>query len=134
MLNEDLKAPVKGQRTSVMDTIGIWRIYSSGFLVVMMIVVFLTGCSDGKAKQAPQRVVPVKVGDVTKQDLPLQINAIGNVEAYNTVSVKALVGGEVTEVHFREGQEVKQGDLLFQIDPRPYESALRQAEAQLTRD
>ncbi|HSB34094.1 MAG TPA: efflux RND transporter periplasmic adaptor subunit [Nitrospirota bacterium] len=118
-----------------MATIGIWRVYSPGFLVVMMMVVlFLTGCSDGKAKQAPQRVVPVKVGDVTKQDIPLQINAIGNVEAYNTVSVKALVGGEVTEVHFREGQEVKQGDLLFQIDPRPYESALRQAEAQLARD
>src|SRR5512146_829617 len=134
MLNEDLKAPIKGQGTRVMGTIRMWRVSSSVFLSVMMVVLFLTGCSDGKAKQAPQRVVPVKVGDVTKQDIPLQINAIGNVEAYNTVSVKALVGGEVTEVHFREGQEVKQGDLLFQIDPRPYESALRQAEAQLTRD
>src|SRR5512144_1212449 len=135
MRNEDLKALIKGQRKRVMNTIGIWRVYSPGLLVVMMMVVmFLTGCSDGKAKQAPQRVVPGKVGDVTKQDIPLQINGIGNVEAYNTVSVKALVGGEVTEVHFREGQEVKQGDLLFQIDPRPYESALRQAEAQLARD
>src|SRR5512144_2151586 len=103
MRNEDLKALIKGQRKRVMNTIGIWWVYSFGFLVVMMmVVVFLTGCSDGKAKQAPQRVVPVKVGDVTKQDMPLQINAIGNVEAYNTVSVKALVGGEVTEVHFRE--------------------------------
>lgn len=102
--------------------------------VIMMGVAFIAGCSDGKAKQVQQRVVPVKTGDVLRQNVPVQINAIGNVEAYNTVSVKALVGGEVTEVHFREGQEVKQGELLFQIDPRPYEAALKQAEAQLVRD
>jgi multidrug efflux system membrane fusion protein len=99
-----------------------------------MVVALLAGCSDGKAKQAPQRVVPVKAGDVTRQDVPVQINAIGNVEAYNTVSVKAQVGGEVIDVHFKEGQDVKQGDLLFQIDPRPYEMAIKQAEAQLARD
>ena len=100
-----------------------------------MVVALLAGCgADGKAKQAPQRVVPVKTADVTRKDVPVQINAIGNVEAYNTVSVKAQVGGEVIDVHFREGQDVKQGDLLFQIDPRPYEMAIKQAEAQLARD
>lgn len=99
-----------------------------------MVFAFLAGCSDGKAKQTPQRVVPVKTGDVIRQDVPVQISAIGNVEAYNTVSVKAQVGGEVIDVHFKEGQDVKQGDLLFQIDPRPYEMALKQAEAQLARD
>src|SRR5512142_1360298 len=112
----------------------VWRRYSLSLAAIMMSVALLTGCSDGRAKQAPQRVVPVKAGDVIRQDVPVQINAIGSVEAFNTVSVKALVGGEVMEVHFREGQEVKQGDLLFQIDPRPYDSALKQAEAQLTRD
>jgi membrane fusion protein, multidrug efflux system len=91
-------------------------------------------CSDSKAKQAPQRVVPVRIGDVTQQSIPLQIKAIGNVEAYNTVTIKALIGGEILDVHFKEGQNVKRGDLLFQIDPRPYESALKQSEAQLAKD
>jgi multidrug efflux system membrane fusion protein len=76
----------------------------------------------------------VKIGDVTQQNVPLQINAIGNVEAYNTVSVKALIGGEVIGVHFKEGQDVKKGDLLFQIDPRPYDASLKQAEGALARD
>jgi len=96
---------------------------------------FITACgTNSKAKQGPQRVVPVKIGEVMQQDIPVQINAIGNVEAYNTVSVKALVGGEIIDVHFKEGQDVHQGDLLFQIDPRPYEAALKQAEAALARD
>ncbi len=96
---------------------------------------FITACgTNGKAKQAPQQVVPVKAGEVTQQNVPVQLKAIGNVEAYNTVSVKALVGGEIIDVHFREGQDVHQGDLLFQIDPRPYEAALKQAEAALARD
>jgi multidrug efflux system membrane fusion protein len=135
MRKADLKDLIKGGETRIMDTIRMWRVSPSGFLAVMMlVVVFLAGCSDGKAKQVPQRVVPVKIGDVTRQDVPVQINAIGNVEAYNTVSVKAQVGGEVIDVHFKEGQDVKQGDLLFQIDPRPYEMAIKQAEAQLARD
>lgn len=101
---------------------------------VLLVFAVIGGCSNGKAKQAPQRTVPVKTGEVTQQNVPVQINAIGNVEAYNTVSVKAQVGGEVVDVHFKEGQDVKQGDLLFQIDPRPYEMAIKQAEAQLARD
>lgn len=112
------------------------RSFSRGtkLVVIFLLFVFVSACSNSKAKQAPQRVVPVKIGDVTEQNVPVQIKAIGNVEAYNTVSVKALVGGEVIEVHFKEGQDVKQGDLLFQIDPRPYDAALKQAEAQLARD
>jgi multidrug efflux system membrane fusion protein len=102
---------------------------------MILLFAFIGGCSsNGKAKQSLQKIVPVKIGDVIRQNVPVQINAIGNVEAYNTVSVKALVGGEVTDVHFKEGQDVKQGDLLFQIDPRPYDAALKQAEAQLARD
>lgn len=101
---------------------------------VLCVLAFLDACSDNKSKQLPQRVVPVKAADVTQQNVPLQITAIGNVEAHNTVSVKAQVGGEVIDVHFKEGQDVKQGDLLFQIDPRPYQAALKQAEAQLARD
>jgi multidrug efflux system membrane fusion protein len=113
-----------------------FRSFDTGMKLILMsfLVVFTGACSDGKAKQSIQRVVPVKTGDVIQQNVPLQIDAIGNVEAYNTVSVKALVGGEVIGVHFKEGQDVRQGDLLFQIDPRPYEAALKQAEGALARD
>jgi len=92
----------------------------------------------GCAKKAPARpvreAVPVSVGTAARQDVPVEVRAIGHVEPYSTVSVKARVGGEVTKVGFREGQDVKKGDLLFQIDPRPYEAALAQARAQLERD
>lgn len=112
-----------------------FRVLSGAYVIVVLLLsLFMSACSDSKAKQTTQRVVPVKIGDVKQQDIPLQINAIGNVDAYNTVSVKALIGGEVIGVHFKEGQDVKQGDLLFQIDPRPYDAALKQAEAQLARD
>jgi multidrug efflux system membrane fusion protein len=62
------------------------------------------------------------------------IRVIGTVESYSTVSVKALVGGELRRVSFEEGQNVRKGQLLFEIDPRPYEAALEQARAQLDRD
>jgi membrane fusion protein, multidrug efflux system len=64
----------------------------------------------------------------------VEVRAVGHVEAYTTVSLTARVGGQVTRVGFREGQDVRRGDLLFQIDPRPYEAALAQARAQLERD
>jgi len=78
--------------------------------------------------------MPVTVASVIQKTVPVEITAIGNVEAYTTVSVKALVSGELTEVHFQEGQEVKKGDLLFEVDPRPFESALKRAEGNLARD
>lgn len=104
-------------------------------IVLFALFLIISACSgNSRTKQAAQPVVPVKIGDVMQQSIPVQINAIGNVEAYNTVSVKALVGGEIIGVQFKEGQDVQQGDVLFQIDPRPYEAALKQAEAQLARD
>ncbi len=111
------------------------RLLNGMYVIAVLLLSFsISACTNSGAKQSAQRVVPVKIGDVVQQDIPLQINAIGNVEAYNTVSVKALVGGEVIGVHFKEGQDVKEGSLLFQIDPRPYESALKQAEGALARD
>jgi membrane fusion protein, multidrug efflux system len=91
------------------------------------------GCAK---KQLPPRVegVPVSVGTVARQDVPLEVKANGHVDPYSTVAIKARVGGQVTRVGFREGQNVHQGDVLFQIDSRPYASALAQAQAQLERD
>lgn len=89
------------------------------------------GKSEGPVKPPP---VPVAAAPVVQKTVPLTLRTIGNVEAYATVSVKALVGGALVKVHFREGQEVKEGDPLFTIDPRPHEAALREAQARLARD
>ena len=69
-----------------------------------------------------------------QKDVPLQVRAIGWVEPYSTVSLRSQVDGQLARVHFQEGQEVKKGDLLFTVDPRPFEAALRKAEAQLAKD
>ncbi|MCL4800709.1 MAG: efflux RND transporter periplasmic adaptor subunit [Burkholderiales bacterium] len=103
----------------------------------------VAGGSDGarKAGKAPggragqqQGPVPVTVTSVTQQAVPYRIQAVGSAEAYATVAVKARVDGQIVEVRFREGQEVRAGNVLFNIDPRPFEAALRQAEANHQRD
>jgi len=76
----------------------------------------------------------VTVAPAVQKDAPVSLRAIGNVTAYSTVSLKAQVEGRVARVYFAEGQEVKRGDLLFALDARPFEAALRQAEANLARD
>ena len=100
----------------------------------------LAACSGGpsaeepKAKSKERPPVPVEVATVISKDVPEQATAIGNVEAYSTVAVKSRVSGELVGVHFQEGQEVKEGDLLFTIDKAPYEVALKEAQARLERD
>jgi membrane fusion protein, multidrug efflux system len=84
----------------------------------------------GRSREA----VPVLVATATQKTMPLQIRAVGNVEAYSTVAVKSQVTGVLTQAHFKEGDNVKKGQLLFTIDPRPFEAALKQAEANLARD
>ncbi len=88
--------------------------------------------SAAKAKQA--EIVPVTVATAKMAVLPLEIRNIGNVEAFSVVNVTAQVGGLLTDVYFKQGQYVKKGDLLFQIDGRPYEAQLDQAEANVSRD
>src|SRR5260370_21135126 len=77
---------------------------------------------------------PVVTAKVTEKDVPLDVAAIGNVEAYVTTSVRSQVTGQLLEVTFREGDVVKQGQLLFSLDRPPFDAALAQAEANLTRD
>ena len=79
-------------------------------------------------------VIPVSLSQATQESIPTEIRVVGTVEASATVQIKSQIGGELTEVHFTEGSNVNKGDLLFQIDPRPYEDALRQAEAAVARD
>jgi multidrug efflux system membrane fusion protein len=108
--------------------------FLAGILGLLLLAVFSSGCSNEKSKNTGSAPIPVIVSTVTQKTVPVQLRAIGNVEAYSTVTVKSKVGGELVRVHFTEGQDVKRGDLLFTIDPRPYEAALKQAEANLQRD
>jgi multidrug efflux system membrane fusion protein len=78
--------------------------------------------------------VPVGAARVEQKAVPLQVLAVGTVQAYTTVGMKSQVAGQIQTVHFKEGDEVKRGDLLFTIDPRPLEAAVRQAEANVAKD
>ncbi len=105
----------------------------SVLLVGFVLVSLLAGCS-GNNSGRRQPTVPVTVGKVTVQPQPLSLKAVGVVEPLEAVAVKARVGGVITEVNFSEGEEVRAGQLLFQIDPRTFKVALDAAEAQLARD
>lgn len=96
---------------------------------------FIAGCSKDAPKQALKSlIVPVTTAAVTNEDVPVQISGIGTVEAYSTISITARVGGELLNAAFNEGEYVKQGDLLFTIDPRPYQAALEAAKANLMKN
>jgi membrane fusion protein, multidrug efflux system len=86
-----------------------------------------------RAQSAPP-AIPVTAGTVVAADVPIYLEGIGTVQAYNTVAIKTRVDGQIVKVDFNEGQEVKQGDPLLQIDPRPYQAALDQAVATQAKD
>jgi multidrug efflux system membrane fusion protein len=88
----------------------------------------------GRSDPPPAPAVPVVAQAAARKTVALQLRAIGNVETVDTVTVRPEVGGELVGVHFREGTDVRAGEALFTIDPRPYEAALHQAEATLARD
>ncbi len=81
-----------------------------------------------------QMTVPVAVAKAEVRDLPILLNGLGSVEAFNTVAVKSRIDGQLIKVNVKEGQEVKQGELLAEIDPRPYEVQLSQTQATLFKD
>ncbi len=83
---------------------------------------------------APAPAIPVTAGTAEARDMPVFVRGIGSVQAFNTVSVKSRVDGQIVKVDFTEGQEVKTGDLLFEIDPRPFQAAVAQAQAAKQKD
>lgn len=97
-------------------------------------VLTLAACSDNAAGKPRVQLppVPVTVGEAVEKSVPVQLTAVGNAQAYTTVGIKSQINGQLVEVRFKEGQDVKKNDLLFVIDPRPFEAALRQAEAALS--
>ena len=92
------------------------------------------GGRNAKGGRGGGGATPVGVAPVTKQDVPVILTGLGTITAYNTVTVRSRVDGQLTKVNFQEGQFIKEGDLLAVIDPRPYEVALQQAQAALARD
>jgi len=107
--------------------LGFW---AASFFILLA----ASGCSKEHAAPAPRAAaIPVTVSKVTQRAMPVQLTAIGNVGGY-TVSVEAQVAGELLDVHFKEGDFVHKGQLLFTIDPRPYEAAHARAQATLMRD
>lgn len=86
------------------------------------------------AAQTGGQAIPVTAGTVAVEDVPVFLHGIGTVQAYNTVAIKSRVDGQIVKINFKEGEEVKEGDLLFQIDPRAYQAALEQAQAAKQKD
>jgi len=118
---------ISKSKSLFVSELGSW----AAFLVILLVA---SGCSKEQAAPAPRAAaIPVLVSKVTQRAMPVQLTAIGNVGGY-TVSVKAQVPGELLEVQFKDGDFVQKGQLLFTIDPRPYEAALAQVQATLLRD
>lgn len=103
---------------------------------LLLLVAVIAACKRGAQQQGPPQGegVPVTVAQVEKKTVPQQVSAIGTVEPMHTVQIRSQVGGTLVGVHFREGQEVSKGDLLFTIDARPYQAALAQAQSAVQRD
>src|ERR1700722_317 len=104
-----------------------------------LLLSLLSGCTTADSKQqkaqaAAPRSVSVAVATVQQQDVPVYLTGLGTATAFNTANIKSRVDGQIMEVNFKEGQNVKQGDLLIVIDPRPYQAQLDQMQAQLFRD
>jgi multidrug efflux system membrane fusion protein len=110
------------------------RLSLSGLFAAMAALALLAACSAEAEKEKPSPAVPVTFSVAVTKNVPVIIKAIGTVEPYNLVSIRSQVTGEITGIYFRQGQEVSQGDLLFTIDPRPYQAALDEALANLARD
>lgn len=106
-------------------------------LSAILVLLGLAGCAGKDSVQAAKPVAmaaPVKVAAVESRTMPVQVQAIGNVETISAVTIKAQISGQLVGVHFKEGDFVKKGQLLFTIDRAPFEAALRQAEGTLAKD
>jgi len=102
-----------------------WRIYSNRQE---------TAAAAQKSAASVSRPIPVLAADVQQKTMPIFLNALGTVTAYNTVTVRSRVDGQIVKVNFKEGQQVKKGELLVQIDPDPYAAAVELAQGQYTKD
>jgi len=113
--------------------------HAIALFVIAAVCASFIGCTSTDAKQqraqaAAPRAVSVAIAQVQRQDVPVYLSGLGSVTAFNTANIKSRVDGQIMKVNFREGQNVKKGDLLIEIDARPFQAQLDQMQAQLFRD
>src|SRR5580704_10610120 len=114
---------------------GVWYFKSKGSTEAQGPAGAPQGAKGGRPGQGmPVQAVPVVVATAQRGDLPVYFNGLGTVTAFNTVTVRSRVDGQIVKINFTEGQTVHQGDALVEIDPRPYQVQLEQAEGQLAKD
>jgi multidrug efflux system membrane fusion protein len=113
-----------------------WRLYFLGLPVVAgLSLLTFSACTNKAAPSGFERPpAPVTVTEAAMQDVPVYLDAIGKTVAREVVSIQPQVSGRITQIHFSDGANVKKGDLLFTIDTRPFEAALSQAQANVTKD
>lgn len=123
-----VRAPVGG----VEGRAGRKRLYLFGGAILLLALLLIFGrLGGGKKGPPPPAPKPVETAKVIQQDVPLYLDEIGTTAAYETVQIQAQVSGQIISREFQDGGDVKKGDLLFKIDPRPYEAALASAKADL---
>lgn len=123
--------------TSTRRASGTGMLKPMGLIAAAIVAALLHGCgNDANSAKRPAgpSAVQVLVAAAERKPLSVRIQAIGNIEPYSSVALKARVDGQIVEVKFKEGGEVKKRDILFRIDPRPFQAALNQAEANALRD
>jgi multidrug efflux system membrane fusion protein len=111
-------------------------------VLLFSVLMVFSGCGNKESAQAAgpnaagggRPPAPVVVSTVERRDVPLQISAIGNVEPYQTVQVRSMVSGQIEKILFKEGDDVRKGQLLYSLDKRPFEATVEQAEGNLKRD
>src|SRR6201984_1713989 len=131
----DVNTAMRERVTHLERRYGRKRVYLVSGIVAILVVLSAIRVIKSRQKAAPLPPVrPVLVAKVTSKDVPLYLDEIGTCAAYETVQVQAQVSGQIIARHFQDGADVKKGDLLFTIDPRPYQAALDQAQAQATLD
>jgi len=106
----------------------------TSIVLLSSLLLLCISCSAEKDKPKAKAPVPVKVAQALQKDVPIQVKAIGNIEAFSSVEIKSQVSGQIARIHFREGSDVQKGDLLISIDPAPFQATLSQYEAALVRD
>ena len=102
--------------------------------LILLLAFAMSGCGEKPAANAPPPPKNVLVTQVKTMDVPVQIHEFGRTSSPENVNIQPQVSGRIMEVHFVEGQEVKKGDLLFVIDPRPFQASLEQSQGQLKSD
>jgi multidrug efflux system membrane fusion protein len=107
---------------------------TSIILSISFALLFFVACTAKKEKPKAKPAVPVKVAQAVQKDVPVQVKAIGNIEAYTTVAIKSQVNGQIARIHFTEGSDVEKGALLVSIDPEPFQATVTQYEAALAKD